>query len=108
MLSWATLKATRCGALRCAMPTIAVAVARSSTATGNPQNSMAATLMVRDTAGDSGPDLPGVTIRHISPARIIALTTQNIGELATERTSRTIAGAVEASNTAPTADTAVR
>src|SRR6266571_5106728 len=62
MLSWATLKAIRGGALRCAMPTIAIAVARSSAATGNPQNSMAATLMVRDTAGDSGPDLPGVTI----------------------------------------------
>ncbi len=82
MLSWATLKAIRGGALRCAMPTIAIAVARSSAATGNPQNSMAATLMVRDTAGDSGPDLPGVTIRHTSPATIIPPTTQNIGDLA--------------------------
>src|SRR5258708_17758994 len=56
---------------------MAMAAALSSTATGKPQYSSAATLIVSDTAGESGLDRPGVTIRQISPARIIAPMTQN-------------------------------
>src|ERR1022692_1828375 len=106
MLSWAALKAVRCSELRLVRPTVTIAIARSRTAIGNPQNSRVAKLIVIDAAGDSGPDLPGVTIRQTSPAMIISALSQNSGCPVTSVSSRRLAAAT-ASTTTPAAVTSV-
>jgi len=78
-VNWATLNAARNTAWRPDSATMIVVIARSSTATGSPQNSRAAKQKVRAAFPASEAAWAGVTIGLSSPTRVSAAMTQNKG-----------------------------